>query len=268
MKPDKPTFDPKAVKLLAAHETPGALFAVCLDEPRRTLYGAGLDGAIYTVDLSAAKPTAVKRWTVHDNYVSALVLRQGQLVSAGFDRRLVWTDLDTGKRIRSVVAHDGWVRKLVPAPDGMRFVTVGDDMRVKVWDAETGKPLASLAGHAARTPQGYLSALYAAAVSPDGKHAASGDRAGFIRVWDLTAGKTAAEFCAGELYTFDSRKRARAIGGVRGLAFSPDGCAIGRERHRSGDERGRLCRTLPRGIVGLESRAAQLPWASTSTRRS
>ena len=45
MKPDKPTFDPKAAKLLAAHETPGTLFAVCLDEPRRTLYGAGFDGA-------------------------------------------------------------------------------------------------------------------------------------------------------------------------------------------------------------------------------
>lgn len=226
MKPDQLAFDPKAVKLLATHETAGALFAVSLDESRRTLYGAGMDGAIYTVDLSASKPTAVKRWAVHDNYISSLVLRQGQLVSAGFDRRLVWTDLDTGKQIRSIVAHAGWVRKLVLTSDGTRLVTVGDDMLVKVWNAATGKLIGSLAGHDQRTPQGYLSALYAAAVSPDGRYAASGDRAGFIRVWDLQTMKSVTEFRAVELYTFDAVKRARAIGGARGLAFSSDGSRL------------------------------------------
>ncbi|MGH7221761.1 MAG: WD40 repeat domain-containing protein [Gemmataceae bacterium] len=226
MKLDKSAFDPKAVKLLAAHETASALFAVCLDAARHILFGAGMDGAIHAVDLSTAKPAALKRWTAHDNYVSALVLHQRQLVSAGFDRRLVWTDLDTGKRVRSIVAHDGWVRKLVPTSDGACFVTTGDDMLLTVWEAATGKPIASLAGHARRTPEGYLSALYAAAVSCDGKYAASGDRAGFIRVWDLAAGKSVAEFRAAELYTFDARKRARAIGGVRGLAFSSDGSRL------------------------------------------
>ncbi|HEY7314713.1 MAG TPA: hypothetical protein VH643_35525 [Gemmataceae bacterium] len=226
MKTDKPAFDPKAVKLLAAYNAPCTLFAVCLDEPHRTLYGAGMDGAIHAVDLAAEKPAAVKRWPAHDNYVSTLIQRQGQLVSAGFDRRLIWTDLDTGKQARSIVAHDGWVRKLVPTPDSERLVTAGDDMRLKVWDAATGKPIASLAAHAPRTPEGYLSALYAVAVSPDGKYAASGDRAGFVRVWDLSAGKALAEFRAAELYTFDALKRARAIGGVRGLAFSPDGSRL------------------------------------------
>jgi WD40 repeat protein len=226
MKTDKPIFDVKAVKLLAAYNAPGTLFAVCLDATRRTLYGAGMDGAVYAVDLAAEKPAAVKRSAVHDNYVSALLPRQGQLISAGFDRRLLWTDLDTGKRVRSLVAHDGWVRKLAATPDGERLVTVGDDMRLKVWEAATGKPIASLSGHAPRTPEGYLSALYTAAVSPDGKYAASGDRAGFVRIWDLSAGSTLAEFRAAELYTFDARKRARAIGGVRGLAFSPDGSRL------------------------------------------
>jgi WD40 repeat protein len=226
MKTDKPAFDPRAVKLLAAYNAPGTLFAVCLDETRRTLYGAGIDGAIHAVELAAEKPAAVKRWPAHDNYVSALLQRQGQLISAGFDRRLIWTDIDTGKRVRLIAAHDGWVRKLAATSDGERFVTVGDDMLLKVWDAATGKSIASLAGHAPRTPEGYLSALYAVAVSPDGKCAASGDRAGFVRIWDLSTGQTLAEFRAAELYTFDARKRARAIGGVRGLAFSPDGSRL------------------------------------------
>jgi WD40 repeat protein len=185
-----------------------------------------MDGAIYTVDLAAEKPAAVKRWPAHDNYVSALVKRQRQLISAGFDRRLVWTDLDTGKQVRSILAHDGWVRKLVATPDGERLVTVGDDMLLKIWEAASGKAIASLAGHAPRTPEGYLSALYATAVSPDGKYAASGDRAGFVRVWDLATGRTLAEFRAAEFYTFDAPKRERSLGGVRGLAFAPDGSRL------------------------------------------
>jgi WD40 repeat protein len=178
------------------------------------------------VDLAAAKPAAVKKWTAHDNYISALTLNATSLISSGFDRNLVWTELETGKRLRAVAAHDGWVRKLVATPDGKRLVTAGDDMRVKVWDAATGELLVSLSAHARQTPEGYLSALYTVAVSPDGKVAASGDRAGFIRVWDLASGKTLAEFRTVELYTFDAQKRARAIGGVRGLAFSADGARL------------------------------------------
>jgi WD40 repeat protein len=226
MKPDQSSFDPKAVKLVAAYDAPGALFAVCLDESRHMLFGAGTDGALYAVDLAAEKPAAVKKARLHDNYVSALVLRDGVLISAGFDRQLVWTDVDSGKRLRSVAAHDGWVRNLVLTPDRKHIVSVGDDMLVKVWDAATGKLLLSLSGHAQRTPEGYLSALYTVAVSPDGRLAASGDRAGFVRVWDLEKGKLITEFRAADLYTFDAVKRARAIGGVRGLAFSTDGSKL------------------------------------------
>ncbi|MFO0825642.1 MAG: hypothetical protein U0792_21400 [Gemmataceae bacterium] len=101
-------------------------------------------------------------------------------------------------------------------------MSVGDDMLVKVWDAGSGKLVASFSGHEPKTHEGFLSALYALAVSPDGKHAASGDRAGFVRVWDLAARKQIATFRAADFYTFDAQKRARAIGGIRGLAFSPD----------------------------------------------
>lgn len=219
-------FDPKAVKLLTSYDVAGTLFAVCLDAARSTLYGAGSDGSLHTVDLTAEKPTVTKRMTLHDNYVSGLTLAEGQLISCSFDRTLAWTDPESGQRIRSTAAHDGWVRKLTTTPDGTKFVTVGDDMRVKVWESGSGKCLASLEGHAHKTPEGYLSALYTVAVSPDGRHAASGDRAGFVRVWDLRSGALATEFRAIELYTFDDQKRARAIGGVRGLAFSPDGSRL------------------------------------------
>src|SRR5262249_8536041 len=219
-------IDPKKVKLLASIDTPGTLYALALDEARHRLYGAGSDGALYVIDLKAEKlNTTTRKATLHDNYVSSLTLRDDELISGGFDGRIVWSDAEV-KRVRAVAAHGGWVRKLALTPDGKQVVSVGDDMLVRIHEAATGKLTASLAGHERLTPEGYLSALYAVAVSPDGKHAASGDRAGFVRVWDLAAGKAVASFRSKEFYTFDAVKRARAIGGVRGLAFSPDGLSL------------------------------------------
>ena len=120
----------------------------------------------------------------------------------------------------------GWVRKLAITPDGTRVLTIGDDMALRVVTTDTEELVAAFAGHDHKVPEGYLSALYALAVSPDGRYAATGDRAGFVRVWDLGTMRHAAGFRAAELYTFDPVKRARAIGGVRGLAFSPDGTRL------------------------------------------
>jgi WD40 repeat protein len=220
------SIDPKAAKLAVSVAAPGTLFAVALDGPRDTLYGAGTDGSLFAVDLKAEKPSAVKKWPLHENYVTGLAVRGDTLISCGFDRKLIWSDRATGKLVRTVEAHAGWVRKLALTPDGTHVATVGDDLLLKVWDAATGEAVASLDGHDARTPEGYLSALYALAMSPDGKFAATGDRAGFVRVWDLAARKRVAAFRAVDLYTFDAVKRARAIGGVRGLAFSPDGSRL------------------------------------------
>jgi WD40 repeat protein len=65
-------------------------------------------------------------------------------------------------------------------------------------------------------------ALYALAVSANGKYLASGDRAGEVRIWEFATGKLAQRFIVGTLYTYDARQRKRSIGGVRALAFSAD----------------------------------------------
>jgi WD40 repeat protein len=219
-------FDPKKAKLSVTCQVPGALFGLCQDPGANKLYGAGTDWAVHSVDLNADKPSARKEWTHHDNYVAALAWLDGVVISGGYDRRLVWTEASTGKKVRAIQAHEGWLRDLALFPDGKRLASVGDDMLVKVWEAETGKNLLTLEGHRKQTPQGYATALYTVAISPDGKVLASGDRIGEVCLWEVDTGKLRHRLSAPQFYTYDPVKRVRSIGGIRSLAFSPDGAEL------------------------------------------
>jgi WD40 repeat protein len=219
-------FDPTKVKLTSTFKYAGTLHALCQEPDSGRLLAGGDDAAIHVFDPATKKADALARWTKHEGYVSALVaLKQGGksvIVSGSYDRRLIWWDANSGQPIRTKEAHQGWIRHVVPTPDGSRLVSVGDDMLVKVWDAADGKAIRTLAGHATRTPQGHVTALYALAVSPDGKQIASGDRHGEVRVWEADSGKLLSTFQVPTLYTYDPRQRKRSIGGIRTLAFSLD----------------------------------------------
>ena len=211
-------FDPKQATLTHTAETPGLLFGSCYDAATGRYYGAGLDAAVYSLDTRAEKPAAEKKWKHHDNYVSALAWLDGTVASASFDRQLVWTQADSGEKLRQVEAHSGWIRDLVVVPSG-RLATAGDDMLVKLWDAGTGELVRALEGHARQTPEGFATAIYALAASPDGQLLASGDRIGEVCLWEVESGKLLARLKAPEFYTYDKTKRDRSIGGIRSLVF-------------------------------------------------
>jgi WD40 repeat protein len=214
-------FDPKQASLAHTAQTPGLLFGSCYDAATGSYYGAGLDAVVYRLDTRAEKPAAEKKWKHHDSYVSALAWLDGTIVSAGFDRRLVWTRTESGEKLREVEAHAGWIRDLVVVPGG-RLATAGDDMLVKLWDAATGELIRTLEGHARQTPEGFAIAIYALAASPDGKLLASGDRIGEVCLWEAESGKLLSRLKAPEFYTYDKTKRDRSIGGIRALLFLPD----------------------------------------------
>lgn len=220
-------MDPTKAKVLKTYAHAGHLFSLTLDASARKLYAGSDDYGIHVFDLASDKKEPVARWAKHDNYVSALVFlpRAGKklLVSASYDRSLIWWDANTAKPLRTVEAHAGWVRDLIATPDGTRLITCGDDMLVKVWDAATGKLVQTLEGHATRTPQGHVTTLYVVAVSPDGKYLASADRIGDVRIWEHASGKQVQSLQVPVLYTYDPRERKRSIGGIRALAFSTDG---------------------------------------------
>jgi WD40 repeat protein len=59
--------------------------------------------------------------------------------------------------------------------------------------------------------------------SADGRHLATGDRVGHVVIWDVATARQVGTVEAPTLYTWDGVQRIRSIGGVRSLAFSPDG---------------------------------------------
>jgi WD40 repeat protein len=220
-------FDMTKLKIRASHKHAGTFYSLCMGATDTRLFAGSSDYSIHVFDPTAEKLEPIARWAKHDNYVSALVHLacdgKDLIVSGSYDRHLVWWNAESGEATRSIEAHQGWIRDVAALPDGRGLVSVGDDMLVKVWDPNDGQLVRSLDGHAKLTPQGHVTALYVVAVTPDGKYLASGDRVGEVRVWETETGKLAQTFQVPILYTYDPKQRKRSIGGIRSLAFSPDG---------------------------------------------
>jgi WD40 repeat protein len=192
---------------------------------RRVVFG-GSDFGVYDVDFAQEKPEP-RKLGAHESYVTGVALAEGAVISGGYDGRLIWSDLEpSAGPIRNVEAHAKWIRDVAVSPDGSVVASVADDMVCRVWDARTGEKRLELHGHEAQTPHHFPSMLYACAFSPDSRFLATGDKVGHIVVWDVNDGKPAAVIEAPTMYTWDPKQRRHSIGGIRSLAFSPDGNAL------------------------------------------
>jgi len=187
----------------------------------RLLYGCS-DFKVYDLDLSQAKPEP-KELGAHTSYVTGLALAGKTAVSGSYDGRLIWWDIEARKQVRAIEAHTKWIRKVAVSPDGKTIASVADDMVCKLWDAADGKMLRELRGHQEMTPTHYPSMLFVCTFSPDGRFVATADKVGHIIVWETATGKQAATLDAPGMYTWDPVQRKHSIGGIRSLAFSPDG---------------------------------------------
>lgn len=186
---------------------------------------ASSQNKVYEIDASQQNAEQIEHAN-HGRYVTAVRLAGNTVISGGYDGRLIFWDLQNRREIRTIDAHSRQVRHLAVSPDGAKLASVGDDMVCRLWSIADGRLLHELRGHEPRTPQHFGSMLYVCAFSSDGRHLATGDRVGHVVIWDVAAARQIAAVEAPTLYTWDGTQRIRSIGGVRALAFSPDGTQL------------------------------------------
>jgi len=182
------------------------------------------EGKVLRTDVEAATPAdQVFEGEAHTSYVTGLAKAGNKLVSGSYDRHLIWWDAEAGKALFRKPGHEKWIRKVAASPDGRAIATVADDMVARIWDAETGNLKAELKGHEPMTPHDYASMLFTCVFNPDGSLLATADKVGRIIVWNVASGKQVSTMDAPLMYTWDPKQRRHSIGGIRSLAFSPDG---------------------------------------------
>ena len=145
-----------------------------------------------------------------------------------------------------LVGHTSNVFAVAYSPDGSRIVSGSWDNTLKIWDASSGKELATLSGHTnwvlavAYSPDGsrivsgstdklkiwdassgeqfatlsgHTNNVYAVAYSPDGSRIVSGSSDNTLKIWDASSGKQLATLSGHTSY-------------VMAVAYSPNGSRI------------------------------------------
>ncbi|MFG0336127.1 MAG: WD40 repeat domain-containing protein [Maioricimonas sp. JB049] len=203
------------------------LFCIARPAGSDRIFVGSSDFGVYELDASSETPQRTRfEGEQHQSYVTGLAVAGQSLISGSYDGQLIWWDLAERKSIRTVPAHDRWIRRVITTPDQSRILSVADDMQCKVWDAASGEMIAQFTDHAETTPHHYPSMLYAVAASPDGRWLATGDKVGHVAIWDAHSFEKVGELETPVMYTWDPKQRRHSIGGVRSLAFSADGTQL------------------------------------------
>ena len=202
------------------------LFSVARVPNSERLFVASSENKVYEIDAAQQNVQPITH-ADHGRYVTAVRVVGNTAISGGYDGRLIWWDIQNRRAIRTIDnAHARQVRHLAVSPDGTKIASVADDMVCRIWDVASAERIHELRGHEAQTPTHFTSMLYVCVYSPDGRRLATGDRVGHVVIWDTATGQQLGAIEAPTLYTWDGVQRIRSIGGVRGLAFSPNGTQL------------------------------------------
>ena len=163
----------------------------------------GLDGKFIVIG-NEQRIKLIELLTVKEIYTINTPVRclaispDGQLLVGGSASAVYVWEITTGKPIRTMQKHSGYVMSVAISPDMRTLVSGGTDNTIKVYSTS----MSTLTGH------GY--AVNSLVISSDGQTLVSGSDDATIKVWDMNTGN--------QICTFRGHKRA-----VKSVAISPDG---------------------------------------------
>ena len=212
---DVVTIDPKQTRLVKQFKHARGVLTCRFDPEGEAIWAGSEDQTVRRWDLITDTAEGLPG---HSSWVSALAFtgERMNLISAGYEGKLLWQDGQQANSapLRTVDAHQGFIRSVAMSVDGKYLATGGNDQIVKVWNVADGSPVAALTGHEAH--------VYHVAFAPDGQHLLSGDLMGVVKQWKIEGWQPVRNLDAGVLHRHDDGFQAH-VGGVRAIAFSPDG---------------------------------------------
>lgn len=216
-----PALSPDAISprnvaaITATRQLSMSVFGPVAYSPDGRLLAVGVSEAVSLHDATTLDDLGT--WFDHTGKITSLAWSaDSALLASGAsdDNEIRIWDAATGRVIRRLSGHTGWIRSLAFAPSGTLLASGSTDQTVRVWDAATGQLRATLSGHT-----GFIGGV---AFSPDGATLASASRDGSVRLWDVASGR--------EISGFSFRTALDPATNLRywatGVAFSPDGKAL------------------------------------------
>jgi WD40 repeat protein len=185
----------------------GWVLAVGFTADGRSLISRGNDGLVRVWEVSTGRLLA--SYEKRSQSVVSAYAPAGQLVAlADLDGGIEVGEIQPeGRRIR-LEGHARGVASLCFAPDGLTLASGGYDGAVRLWDATTGRAIATYRGH-----DGWVFALGFSPDPAEPRLLASGGEDATVRFWQVATGR---EFLI--LRGHD--------GYVHAVTFSPDGLTV------------------------------------------
>jgi WD40 repeat protein len=137
----------------------------------------GLSGRAVVIDLAQQK--IVNELAGHNDVVYAAVWSPDQslIATAGYDRRILLHNAESGELFREMNGHNGAIFDLQFSPDGTLLASASADGTIKVWHVATRERLDTLS-----QPQ---AEQYSVRFSPDGNSIYASGADNRIRKWNL-----------------------------------------------------------------------------------
>lgn len=98
------------------------------------------------------------------------------LVSGSLDTRIKVWDLDTGRELRTLDGHWGWVKSLAISSDSKTLFSASYKV-LKIWNLESGQEIQTLNGH--------RDLINTIVISQDSQTLISGGEDNLIKIWGV-----------------------------------------------------------------------------------